>query len=101
MAVAAAREGLNCRKCLPAQKVDRGCTKNTVVPGRWQIDGEGYSRCPASLATKMSCELITAYNFYKNGYLPNGRGWRNETNKFIQAMQVIDRAMQKEKENAR
>lgn len=39
--------------------------------------------------------MVRAYGMYKAGFLPNGNGWNNETNKYMDAMSVIDNALQK------
>ena len=97
MAIAVIGYGLDCRKCIKEQKIERGCEGESTIPGRWQIEGEAYSRCPVKLVNPMSYEYIRAYNFYKNGYLPNGKGWLSESTKFIQAITVIEKYSQKEK----
>jgi len=81
---------------LPEQQVERGCVYDTPIPGRWQIDGKSYSRCPMAMATSQSYDYVSAYNLFKNGYLPNGSGWVRESKKFLQAMQVIEKLAQKD-----
>jgi hypothetical protein len=85
------KEGLDCRNCQQEQKSVRGCEKDSTIPSRWKIGNDEYSRCPVKLMTKTSIEYLQAYPLYKNGYLPNGIGWINESAKFIQAMQIIDK----------
>lgn len=84
-------EGLDCQHCSEEMKKDRGCVDDAAIPGRWEIDGVKYQRCPLKIITPQSYNLIQAYWLFKMRFLPNGTGWLNETSKFITAMQTIDR----------
>ena len=66
---------------------DRGCNgKSRQI---WYIGNKTYKRCPMKQITVVSWRLLTAYSFYKQGLLPNGRGWIYETEKFSSAMALI------------
>jgi hypothetical protein len=41
------------------------------------------------LITPLSWKYIEAFSFYEKGYLPNDRGWVNESRKYIQAMMLL------------
>ena len=94
---------LNCRECDDVLKRERGCTKKGILP--FYINGEAVFRCPLKLVTATSWEYIKAYRFYKDGFLPNGAGWANESEKFLDAMAVIsnevDKAEQEKLKSAR
>jgi hypothetical protein len=76
-------------------KDERGCTKDSVIPARWEIDGDEYSRCPMSLLTQQTHDYLQAYTFFEMGMLPHGRGWIHESPKFLQAMMIISREFKK------
>ena len=54
-------------------------------------------RCPLTFITDFSWTMIKTYGFYEKGFLPNGKGWGEETNKFIQAMMVLENEFNKQK----
>ncbi len=81
---------LDCRSCTSIQKRERGCVRDSLVPGAWELDGWKFSRCPKKVATRWSYEYIQAYNFYKGGFLPNKGGWMEQPVKFIAAVMFID-----------
>jgi len=83
-------------------KRDRGCVNDSPIPGRWEVAGERYSKCPLKLITQTSYDLMQAYWLFKEKFLPNGIGWLGESSKFLQAMQVIERIVKsKEVKDAR
>jgi hypothetical protein len=43
------------------------------------------------MVTGESFEYIRAYNFYKNGFLPNAGGWLDQPAKLLDAFNIIDR----------
>ena len=67
---------------------ERGCIEDGIVP--FIVDGERVYRCPLKLATDMTYRYIEAYGFYKKSLLPNGVIYLNETQKYIEAMSVLD-----------
>jgi len=93
--------GLNCQDCRESQRDDRGCERDSIIKNRWEIEKEYYQRCPLKIISGVSFDYIHAYRFFKMGYLPNGKGWLDETKKFLQAMNVIDLHSQKGKDDAR
>lgn len=90
---------LNCRECDTNLKRERGCNADGILPSR--IDAETYWRCPLKLVTPISWEYIKAYRFYKGNLLPNGKGWLDESDKFLDAMIIIGNEIAKtERERA-
>jgi len=83
--------GLDCRTCKGNVKVYRGCDADSPIPGKWNIDGWKFQRCPNLMVTRESFEYIQAYNFYKNGFLPNAGGWLDQPAKLLDAFNIIDR----------
>jgi hypothetical protein len=81
---------LDCRSCTPAQKRERGCIQDSLIPNTWEVDGWKFSQCPKKVVTRQSYEYILAYNFYKGGFLPNRNGWMQQSVKFIEAVMFID-----------
>ena len=48
---------------------------------------------PSEIISPLSWEYIKAFGFYEKSILPNGNGWINESNRFVEAMQIIDNEM--------
>ena len=52
------------------------------------------------MITPLSWEYIRAFGLYEKNFLPNGIGWGNESNKYMEAMRLLgmefDRARQKQ-----
>ena len=76
-------------------KEDRGCTRDSIIPGRWEIDGVTYSRCPISIMDKNYYWYVRAHNFMNHGMLPYNLGWMQHPNKFIEAMSFISKELSK------
>jgi hypothetical protein len=100
MAILALTEGLDCRNCNEYQKQDRGCIEDSPIPQRWRVGEHESNRCPLKIATSQSREYILAYSMFKMNILPHGKGWVNETKKFLEAMNIIGSELQ-EKPDAR
>jgi len=86
---------LDCKTCSEGQKIDRGCEKDSSIPGRWEIEGTKYQRCPISLIDNNTYWYMKAHHFMKQGMLPKNVGWMNHSNKFIEAMTFISREVSK------
>lgn len=71
-------------------KIDRGCVADSPIPDRWQIGDHKFQRCPKKEVSADIQVFIIAYNFFKQGILPNAGGWLNQSHKFLQAVQFID-----------
>jgi hypothetical protein len=95
------RSGLSCRNCPKDQREERGCEFDSPIPGRWQIEDFVFQRCPVKITPRESFEYLQAYGLYKDGFLPSGNGWINESPKFIQAMLTIEKQLAKEVKDAR
>lgn len=98
---------LPCGRCQdnPALQKENGCLADSPVPDRWEIAGYKLQRCPGAIITRQSHEYIRAYNWREKHFLPNPGSWLEQPAKFIEAMGVIEREinrMEKEKiENAK
>ena len=88
MAVNVQEFGLDCRKCDDKLKQERGCKDKGIVP--FYVGEEVYFRCPLKLVTTVSWDYIEAYRFYEKNMLPNGKGWIEECQKYLDAMIIID-----------
>lgn len=88
---------LDCRACSKAQKRERGCTKNSVIPNAWELDGWKFSRCPRRIVKQQSFRYIQAYNFYKDGGgWPNPGKWPRQPMKLIEVIELIGQELNKE-----
>jgi hypothetical protein len=81
---------LRCEKCSDSQKAFNGCEQDSVVPERWKIREWVWQRCPVKLITQETIKYLRAYNILQLGILPHQRGWLKESNKFIEAMEIIN-----------
>ena len=88
--------GLHCRDCDDILKKERGCIKQGSVP--FILETGIIYHCPIKDITIASWEYLQAYPFYKNGMLPNGGGFNNESQKYIEAMLFLDSELGKEAE---
>ena len=86
---------LDCRKCNQHQREDHGYEKDSPIPKRWSVGEYSFQRCPLRVVTKQSKEYIEAYKLFKMGYLPRGGGWIHESQKFLDAMNVIETEVHK------
>lgn len=79
---------MGCHGCLAGKKTS--C--EFEVPGQefWKFEGKQYRGCPFKQVTKESADFLRAYNFYKNGYLPNSGSWLEQPAKFIEAIETIE-----------
>jgi len=78
---------VNCQNCDEQLKKERGCFGEGTVP--FYINTEQHYRCPIKLVSGISWEYIRAYGFYKNNFLPNGKGWLDESDRYLDAMSII------------
>lgn len=79
---------LDCQTCTDQQQVVRGCIEET---GQLYVNGEVYKRCPLKIVPHYIYDYIKAYKMYKDGYLPNGKAWLDESNKFIESLSIIEK----------
>lgn len=86
---------LDCRKCSELDRINNGCEKDSPIPGRWHLGDIDSQRCPRRLITIETNEMITAYNMFKDGFLPNADRWPDEPAKFIEAINAIDSEVSK------
>lgn len=84
-------------------KLERGCEQDSYIPDKWQIGDHVFQRCPVKEITVDISQYIRAYNFYKDGHLPNAGGWLDQPAKFIDVIELIssemNAIMQKHMEN--
>ncbi len=90
MALNLSRYNLDCNACNEYQKEDRGCIKDSPIPGRWKVGTKEYNRCPVKLVNAESNIWINTYNFMEKGILPRYGGWLDQTNKFVSVMSLIN-----------
>lgn len=90
MAVWIPQFDLRCEKCSDGQKKFNGCEEDSTISDRWVVRDWSFQRCPIKLITKQTNDFISAYNLMKLGMFPYGNGWLKESNKFVEAIRVID-----------
>ena len=83
---------MNCRSCLSGKKIQ--C--EFEIPGQeiWELNGEQYKGCPFRIVTRQSANFLRAFNFYRQGYLPNSGGWINQSAKMLDAFDAIEKELQ-------
>jgi hypothetical protein len=87
---------LDCHSCTPEMKIDRGCEAESPIPGKWNFNGERFSRCPNKIVSKLSREYMNAYGLIQSGMgMPYGDGWMKHCRKFLDAMMVIHSEIEK------
>jgi len=69
-------------------KREYGCVDPGIIP--WEVNGERFYRCPLKIIPGWIWDYVKAYPLYQNGMLPNGTGWLNESDRFLQAMTIIE-----------
>lgn len=97
--ILATNEGkLDCHSCDDGMKSERGHYQDGSIP--FLVDGKRIFRCPLTMITTLSYEYIRAFRFYEKGSYPNGVVWRKESNKYIQAMMILDNEFTKWRDSA-
>lgn len=81
---------LSCTACNDNLKIDRGCEKDSPIPGRWVVGGYESQRCPIKITNIDSFEWLRAYQRYEKGYLPNEGGWIDQSAKFNDIIDIIE-----------
>jgi len=81
-------ELLDCHTCDEKLREERGHDKAGIIGFR--IGRERIFRCPLMLITPLTYEYVKAFSFYEKSILPNGKGWQEESQKYTQAMLVLD-----------
>ena len=81
---------LNCDKCSDSQKQFNGCEQDSIIPDRWEIGKWKFNRCPKKLITYETQAFVRAYNLMQIGVMPYNLGWLGQSNKFVEAMIIID-----------
>ena len=82
---------LDCQSCDEVLKRERGCNGESLVA--WRLDNKTFRRCPLKLILPEAWEYIQAYSFLQKNMLPQGKGWLAESQKFLDAMSLIDSEM--------
>jgi len=85
-------DGLGCHKCTDQMKKVRGCLTDLEKPYKLVSGTDVYSlnKCFVKVITMESRLYMEAYGHYKNGFLPNGGGWANESIKLCEMINLID-----------
>jgi hypothetical protein len=78
----------DCLECDDILKRERGCEKDGIVP--FYFEDEKYFRCPLKLISPLSWEYLRAFSFYQKNILPQGKGWLEESQKFLDAMIILE-----------
>ncbi len=91
--MAAKPDMFNCHTCTPSKKKGLGCDGNAESP--IAIDGIEYKTCPGRIITPFTWYLIRLYGHYKNGYMLFSGGVIDQPQKYMQAMELIDREINK------
>ena len=86
---------LDCKTCSKNQKIERGCTEDSPIPGKLEIEGIEFLRCPLTVLNTEIYWYITAFNYWEKNIFPNKGGWNDQTNKFLEAMEFISQKRQK------
>ncbi|MET4190683.1 hypothetical protein ABIB89_003229 [Bradyrhizobium sp. JR3.12] len=95
-------KNLDCADCIKKGKqAERGCETEFILGGEpylyWtDIDGLPRGRCPRRPIFEnldWFNQIITAYNSYKNGFLPHAGGVANQPALFPFVMTAIDTTM--------
>ncbi len=89
---------LDCQNCDDILRRERGCNEKGIIP--FLLNEERHFRCPIKLVTNTTWDYIRAYRFYKLGLLPNGTSYLNESQKYIDAMGIIENEFAKIEETA-
>lgn len=79
---------LDCHNCDDVLKKERGCESKGIMPFFLSI-GMVY-RCPLTFVENSTWNFIKAYRFYEKNILPNGNGYMNESNRYVQAMMLLE-----------
>ena len=83
--------GLNCNKCSESQKDLYGCKKPSPIGKHWKVGPYEFDRCPLSIVSQEIYQYISAYRRYEKGYLPNSGGWMDQSAKFNDIIDIIER----------
>ena len=76
-------------------KAERGCEEDSPIPDAWDFDGYKVQRCPLKVLDPDIYKVIQAYNYFKRGMLPNVGGWRDQSSKFVEFMEIMEREIDK------
>lgn len=102
MAVWIPQWDLRCVKCSDGQKKFNGCEQDTDIPDRWKIREWTWLRCPITQITQTTISLMSAYNFLQKGILPYQVGYKRNSARYVEAMEIIGQEVRRlESENMR
>jgi hypothetical protein len=68
-----------------------GCETDSSLGERWQIGCYSSSRCPIKELTEDGIMYLGYYKRYKKGILPINGGWLDQTQTFVEAMDIISK----------
>lgn len=71
----------------------KGCDEPAPIPV-FALDGENYFRCPYSLITPLTAELLRFYIHYKQGNYPVAGGLLDQSTLFLRGVEIIDQEIQ-------
>ncbi len=80
---------MNCQKCNEERRQYCSYEKEEC----WELKGTQYKGCPFKYIKKQSLNFMTAFKFYRQGYLPNEGGWLCQSAKLMDAFRVIEKEL--------
>jgi hypothetical protein len=63
--------------------------ESNVGPRRWQVGDIFLGRCPLKSVDTEAYYFVQAYNLFQQGILIDAGGWGCQSNKYIEAMNII------------
>ena len=86
------KKGLDCQRCSGSLRKVRGCNgfgKKVVIFGV-EVD-----RCPMAIpGVRRAMVYLEGYRMMRLGFLPCDGGWLNQAGKFLDAVKVIEEALE-------
>lgn len=86
---------LRCEKCSDGQKKIYGCEENSCIPDYWRIREWVWQRCPVKLITRQTRVFYEAYEYLQKGILPYQVGYKGNTNRYVEAMNILETEIKK------
>lgn len=75
------------------------CDANHRAPyPKWRIGDETFQTCPRFLVTEESAQMLRLYGHYDAGHLPFPGGILDQPAAFVEAVEIIRRAVQDDSE---
>lgn len=68
-----------------------GCEKPSPVGKHWKVGPYEFDRCPLSIIDYGIYSYMRAYRRYEKGFLPDDGGWKDQSAKFNDVIDIIER----------